>query len=72
MKDALPDAPVLAQPDPLKPYVIETDASDFAIGYSLLQKGDDGLLHPIAYEGAKLSDTELKYPVHEKELLAVK
>ena len=72
LKDALTNAPVLAQPDPMKPYTIETDASDFANGYSLLQEGNDNLLHPITYDGAKLSDTELKYPVHEKELLAVK
>jgi hypothetical protein len=72
LKDALSNAPVLAQPDPSKPYIIETDASDFAIGYALMQKGDDDQIHPIAYEGSKLSNAELKYPVHEKELLAVK
>jgi hypothetical protein len=72
LKHALTNAPVLCQPDPLKPYVIETDASDFAVGYSLLQEGDDGLLHPVAYEGRKLTDAEMKYPIHEKELLAIK
>ena len=63
---------MLAQPDPSKPYIIETDASNFAIGYALMQKDDDGKAHPIAYDGSKLSDAELKYPVHEKELLAIK
>ena len=32
LKEALTNAPVLAQPDPFEPYVIEMDASDFAIG----------------------------------------
>lgn len=72
LKHALTNAPVLHQPDPSKPYIIETDASDFAVGYLLLQKGDDGLLHPIAFDGRKLTDAERKYPIHEKELLAIK
>ena len=72
LKRALSTAPVLAQPDPSKPYVIETDASDFAIGYALLQEDGNGKLHPIAYEGTKLTPAEIKYPVHEKELLAIK
>lgn len=27
--------------------------------------------HPVAYESRKLNDTERRYTVHEKELLAV-
>jgi hypothetical protein len=72
LKDALTNAPVLHQPDPTKPYTIETDASDFAIGYALMQQGDDGLMHPVAFDGRKLRGAELNYPTHEKELLAIK
>jgi hypothetical protein len=32
-------------------FMIETDASDFALGYSLLPQGDDRHMHPIAFEG---------------------
>ena len=71
LKEALTNAPVLAQPDFSKPFIIETDASDFTIGYALMQEGDDGLVHPVAFEGAKLNGAEMKYPVHEKELLAI-
>ena len=71
LKQALTNAPVLVQPDPSKPYTIETDASDFAVGYSLLQE-NEGQMHPIAFEGRKLQGAELRYPVHEKELLAIK
>ena len=72
LKQALTNAPVLQQPDPMKPYTIETDASDFAIGYVLMQQGDDGLMHPVAFDGRKLRGAELRYPTHEKELLAIK
>ena len=72
LKQALTNAPVLYQPDPTKPYTIETDASDFTLGYVLLQLGDDGLMHPVAFEGRKLHGAELRYSTHEKELLAIK
>jgi len=72
LKAALTSAPVLQQVDPQKPFVIETDASDFAIGSCLLQQAEDGKLHPVAYESRKLSETQTRYPVHEKELLAIK
>ncbi|KAL0461174.1 UNVERIFIED_CONTAM: Transposon Tf2-11 polyprotein [Sesamum latifolium] len=58
--------PMLALLDMLKPFVVETDASDFAVGGVLMQDG-----HPVAFESRKLKDVERRYSVHEKELLAV-
>ncbi|KAL2230038.1 UNVERIFIED_CONTAM: Transposon Tf2-11 polyprotein [Sesamum indicum] len=49
-----------------KPFVVETNASDFALGGVLMQDG-----HPVAFESRKLKDVERRYSVHEKELLAV-
>ena len=72
LKRALTSAPVLIQPDEMKPYWIETDSSDFANGMCLMQVGEDGKLHPIAYDGRKLHGAELRYPTHEKELQAIK
>jgi transposase InsO family protein len=72
VKEMLTAEPVLIQPDLSKPFVIETDASEWAIGMVLLQIGPDGKLHPVAYDGRKLTGAELNYPVHEKELLAIK
>jgi hypothetical protein len=72
LKLALTKAPILIQVDPSKPFTVETDASDFAVGACLSQHGSDGKLHPVAYMSRKLSGAEFKYPVHEKELLAIK
>ena len=72
LKKAITMAPVLAQPDPTKPYTIETDSSDFGNGMALYQEGDDGKLHPVAFDGRKLHGAELRYPTHEKELMAIK
>ncbi|KZZ95139.1 Ribonuclease H-like protein [Ascosphaera apis ARSEF 7405] len=73
LKETLTTDPVVRQPRRHEPYVIETDASEWALGCVLLQKDPkDGLLHPVAYDGKKLTGAELNYPVHEKELLAIK
>jgi hypothetical protein len=60
------------QPRREEPYIIKTDASEWAIGYVLSQLGKDGKPHLVAYDGRKLTGAELNYPVHEKELLAIK
>ncbi|XP_024047948.1 uncharacterized protein LOC112101512 [Citrus clementina] len=45
LKKTILEEPVLALPDHTKPFEIQTDASDFAIGGVLMQEG-----HPIAFE----------------------
>ena len=57
---------VLGLVDVTKPFEIETDASDFALGGVLIQEG-----HPIAYESQKLNDAKRRYTVSDKEMLAV-
>jgi RNase H-like domain found in reverse transcriptase len=64
LKDPLMEEPIIIQPDRSKPFRIETDASEWAVGAVLLQEGP--------YDGRKLTKAELNYPVHEKELLAIK
>lgn len=59
-------APVLAMPDFGRDFVVETDASDVAVGAVLQQDHGDGL-QPIAYFSRKLSSSERNYPVHERE-----
>ncbi|EFP10573.1 hypothetical protein CRE_23798 [Caenorhabditis remanei] len=71
LKTALVNPPILAGPNLNKPYVLETDASSFAIAAVLLQKNDDGLLNVISFASRKLSKAEAKYPPIEGEALAV-
>ena len=49
-----------------KPFVVETDASEFVLEGVLLQGG-----HPITYESRKLNEAERRYAAYEKEMLAV-
>ena len=46
-------APVLIHPDFQRPFVIETDAFDTAMGGILSQYASDGHLHPCAYQTQK-------------------
>jgi hypothetical protein len=70
IRDALCTAPVLALPDPSKPYVVVTDASGYALGACLMQDQGAGL-QPIVYMSKKMCPAELNYPVHHKEMLAI-
>ncbi|CAI7840285.1 unnamed protein product [Closterium sp. NIES-53] len=70
LQTALTTAPVLILPDPDTDYVVETDASDQAVGAVLMQDhGRD--LQPIAYLSKKPHGAELNYPIHDKEALAI-
>ncbi|KAG2207610.1 hypothetical protein INT45_004096, partial [Circinella minor] len=71
LKKHMTAAPILVPPNPDTPYIIETDASDYAVGAVLLQKGNDGQIHPLAFESKKLSAAERNYPAQERELLAI-
>jgi transposase InsO family protein len=71
LKEAMTTAPVLVMPDLTKPFVVETDASDYAVGAVLLQKAEDKHLHPVAFESCKLNSSQRKYPAQEQELLAI-
>ncbi|MCO5604546.1 hypothetical protein L7F22_058713 [Adiantum nelumboides] len=66
LKIALASAPILAIVDPTKPFVVETDASDRAIGAVLLQDG-----RPIVFESKKLDTAQQNYSVYERKLYAI-
>ena len=70
LKQALVSAPVLRVADPNRPFVLQTDASDFAVGGVLLQEFS-GQLHPIAFHSRKLTSAERNYTVSEREMLGV-
>ncbi|TYK23056.1 reverse transcriptase [Cucumis melo var. makuwa] len=52
------EGPLLGIADVTKPFEVETDASDYALGGVLLQNG-----HPIAYESRKLNAAERRFVV---------
>ncbi|KAG3232275.1 hypothetical protein PI124_g22636 [Phytophthora idaei] len=72
VKESLLQAPILALPDPDRPFSVVCDASDFAIGCALLQAGAEGRERVIAFESGQVKAAEKNYPVHDKELLAMK
>jgi hypothetical protein len=72
IKGSLIQAPVLAIPNMEKPFSVVCDASDFAIGCALLQKDDNDNDRVISYQSRQLRPAERNYPVHDKELLAMK
>ncbi|KAL2017202.1 hypothetical protein VTK56DRAFT_2409 [Thermocarpiscus australiensis] len=71
LKTLLISAPVLAQWDPDRKTVVETDSSGYAIGGALSQYDDEGILRPVAFFSKKNNAAECNYPIHDKELLAV-
>lgn len=72
-KQMITEDPVLRAPDTKSPFVISTDCSEYALGIELSQyHPDTQKLHPVAFDGRKLTSAEINYPIHEKELLAVK
>jgi RNase H-like domain found in reverse transcriptase len=63
--------PVLHRPNYDKPFILEVDASQYAIGVILQQADDLGKLHPVGYYSKALMDAERGYDVHDQELLAL-
>ena len=70
LKQALCSAPILQLPDFHKPFVINTDASEVAVGAVLQQDFGRGL-QPIAYESRKLSDVECRSSPYEREMIGI-
>ena len=71
LKIALTSGTVMAYPDTSKPYILYTDASDYAVGAILCQEDEEGYERPIQYISQQLSPTQRKYAVIEKEAFAV-
>ncbi len=71
LKDTFQHAPILIHHDPSKPVVLFTDASDFAISGIPHQADGNGNLHPLCFFSWKLTDTEINYDVHDREMLGV-
>ena len=71
LRSHLCSAPVLAYPDWSRPFLLQTDASDVALGAVLAQVNDDGVEQPVAYASRTLSAPERNYSATDRECLAV-
>ena len=71
LKFELTHAPVLCAFDLSRSHRVSADASKCAIGAVLLQRSEGGEWQPVEYASRKLSDTEQRYAMIEKEALAV-
>ncbi|MBW0524878.1 hypothetical protein O181_064593 [Austropuccinia psidii MF-1] len=70
LKEAFTIATIISHFDPSLPTIVETDASDYALGVVLSQIADSGK-HPIAFDSCKHLPAELNYEIHDKELLGI-
>ena len=70
LKERLTSAPVLAMPEDLGLYVLDTDANATAAG-AVLQQWQNGELKVIAYGSKSFSPAEVRYCTTRRELAAV-
>lgn len=71
LKEKVTTAPVLRHFDPEHETMVETDASDYAMGAVLSQRGPGEEWRPVAYLSRGMTPAELNYPIHDKEFLAI-
>jgi len=64
-------APLLVHVDPSKPFVLKTDASDYALNVVFSQPKKVNFLHPIGFHSCKFSPTNINYEIYDKEHLAI-
>ena len=70
LKRCFTTAPILCHFHPDRDTVVETNASDYALG-CILSQIQNKQLHPVAFHSRKLSSVERNYDIHDKELLAI-
>ena len=71
IKKLFSDATTLYFPDPKKPYYLETDASNYALGAILYHKNNKQEKKIITLASRTLKGPEISYFTTEKELLAI-
>jgi hypothetical protein len=68
---AAENTPILRHYEEDRPAMVETDASDYAMGAVLSQHFEDRKIHPVAFILIKFSPAELNYQIYDKEMLAI-
>ncbi|GMF53875.1 unnamed protein product [Phytophthora fragariaefolia] len=72
VQQGLTEALILAVADQDRPFHVVCDASDFAIGCTLMQHDHEGRDHVVDYQSRQLKPAKRNYPVHDKKPLAMK
>jgi hypothetical protein len=70
LKHSCTTHPILRTPDWNRQFILDTDASGYALGVVISQEYKDGL-HPVAFHSRSLLLAEANYDTHDKELLGV-
>ena len=70
LKDCLTSTPILAFPSMNEPFILYTDASQFAIG-AVLAQVQNGLERVICYASKSLNKAQSRYSTTKRELLAI-
>ena len=71
LKTCLTSDPVLKPIDPDKDIVLTTDGSIYGLGWSVLQEGDDGLLHAVSYGSFATTPHQANYSADDLEAISV-
>ena len=56
--------------DPEKPYILETDVSDYIIR-SILKQKINGKFHPMIFYFRKFINVKFNYEIYDKKLLVI-
>ncbi|MBW0477455.1 hypothetical protein O181_017170 [Austropuccinia psidii MF-1] len=70
LREAFTTAPMLSHFNPSLPTIVETNASNYALG-AVLSQVSDSEKHPISFDSQKPIPAELNYEIHDKELLGI-
>jgi hypothetical protein len=71
LKASFTTTPLLIHANPSKPFVLKTNASNFALNVVFSQPKEDNLFHLVGFHSCKFSLAEINYEIHDKELLAI-
>jgi hypothetical protein len=71
LQHALTSSSVLLLLDYICPFMLYTDASDYATSTILEQDNALGRSHPVAFYSKSLQLAECNYEIHDKELLTI-
>jgi ribonuclease HI len=70
LKLKIVSTPLLRHPDRTRPFVIIPHANPWAAS-AVLGQEYDGVIHPVRFTGRVLNDSEVRYHIAEKEVIAI-